>query len=1270
MYIFLCIVLFFLALINSISVAGEFVSDSNTVALWHMNEGDGQSSADSSGGNHILTLGSVYSWTTGQFNGGLTVPNNNNSYCYSMIEAGAITKQLTIDAWVKPSGVETSYTSIIISIMNCGAIEIINGGAGLRMVVNTDDGQWLVAYATLTVLDGQWHHIKGVYDGMPDSNGNGHIYIYWDEVLKGSCEFDVPTEGRSVAGVGSVCIGTNAWDPTGGTQNYFGVIDEVRIKNNVTILESVVPLVVLEGDLNQDKFVNFKDLSILAEEWLQCTNPFVVGCVPAPGYQFDGSTGITIENSIYSCKLELNPSSIGLGGLQWEQISNKVQGFNCLFDGSNTPVFKLFCDGLLVDSSDFIVDNITSKNTPDGNEVTVYLCHRDLQLYATLVIVADASHQMRWSLKLRNDSGSSMNIQPIFPIIGRIQMGLLQDNQYFYPWQSGIIADASASWSTEYGGLAFMQVMGVFNPVLGSGIYTYPKDSNGGFKGLVLKKIYYGQAPIVTVTTSNTCLPQEMPPADVLDSIDDGLGLAYYYPKKNMVAGGEYILPETVIAVGQRDWKDALKDYSSWAYTWYDHVQTPAWFKNCFTFAGEHDNAFYSNFYNKYIRSEGNCFQHLTEWAFWWQYTERSDLSWENAVEKWQPGDYYYNADRGGLASFKTEIQKVQAKGTRFTVYTDHQFAWSEGDIGSTNGQAWARMSLPGTYALYNGNSSEKWLECFYESDAWADWYANLCGNIIRDTGMDGIYLDELSRIFPCYNPAHAHYQQDQFPMSAIRMGQNILKVRNAVIAANSDATVRVEHVGSDYLSQYVDGVWDSSTLTELTYIMQHDKNGLNYFRFCFPQCKLASLGDSDDMPKHCFFNGIGVASTTEYAQKMGQVLRENGDAFVSLTPEPLVSTRVANVLANKFPIDTKTIYTVYNKSNQYLNTAIMDIESKAGCHYVELVNDNVVSATSTGGKDQLTFAIDVNEVLCIAQFQNNIQIGPEVSNVIAVTVTQPVTNGVLAAWLNTDTSQYGLKHAKIITLTNNQANVNVVSLFGRRGKLIFKYLLNDNVLDQKTYGTYIARSQGTIALWRFDEGSGSYAYNSSISGNTFTLGSDYSWTASGKTNGAVTSTNPSDSYCTAYLYAGDLAKQFTIEAWVKPVACDTEGIANIFGVLNCFGLEFNNGGVSARIVVNTDDDQWQVAQANVTAFDGQWHHIAGVYDGMPDGSGNGHVYLYFNKQLVATGTFVVPISGRSVKGGMDAYIGANSSYPDNQRCNYSGDIDEVRLSNFVKSSF
>ena len=1195
-------------------------SDPNLVCVWNMDEYAGNTAGDATfNGTDVLNVGigtgTSYSWAAGHSGYGLYAPADNNSYLTATTGMSTFTYQASVEAWIKPTNTDSSTQSIVLGVLNAFALEINNSGNGIRMVTNTNDSQWPVASATINTLDGQWHHVAGIYDGVPDAGGYGHVILIWDNQIVGVYAFSVPSGGRPLmGGSGNIYIGTNPWNPTGGTQNYSGYIDDVKIRT--TSIYDVL-----------------------------------------------------FENSNYRCTLNMFHLSSGGGyGLRWGKIYNKTTKADCLLGGANMPVFKVLGDSFSLDSSQFIVNSIT----PSGNTCTIVLSYPSPALLATLAIVSDANQQMLWTLNVQNTGGSAINLQPIFPVVGRVQMGYLQDNQYFYPWQGGVVQDVSSNLSTEYGALSYMQIMGIFNPVIGSGIYTYPKDSGGGFKGLVLKKIYSGQSPVLVITTSNTAVPLEMPSSDVLSDIDQGLGMAYYYPKLEIAASGIYSLPQTVVAIGQSGWKDALINYSNWAHTWYNHVNTPQWFKNCFTFISEYPDAYYSTAYNKYIKSESNCFENMTQWAGWWQSREDANYPDDYCMEKWQIGDYYYNTDHGGLSPFHAEIDKIQAKGMRASVYTDYQFAWQYSDVGQAYGQTWARMSSPGVYAVYSGHADEKWLGCFYDPNGWSDWYADMCARVVRDTGMDCMYLDELNWIMPCYNSAHTHYQQDKFPVSLVRIGQNLTKVRNGIVAEKSDATIMVEHVASDYLSQFIDAAWDSMTFNGNLYGSQNDENKLHYFRFCFPETRIATLIENPiDFPQRSLFNGLGTGGVSnEYTIKAGQVLKENGDAVMLPGAEPLIPTLVGGILANKFPTSTKVVYTVYNKNRVDANQAIFEVPTRSGYHYVELFDDTQLTPTVVNGKDRLSFAINARQVLCVAQLPNNITIGMEDSNVIPVTITQPVSSGILAAWLNTDTSQYGMKHAKIITLTNNQANVNVVSLFGRRGKLIFKYLLNENVLDEKTYGIYIAQSQGTLALWQMDEGTGGYAYNSVVSGsNTFALGSDYSWTTAGKTNNAITSTNPSNSYCAAYLYAGDLAKQFTIEAWIKPAACDTEKSV-IFGVFNCFTMEFLNDGASARIVVNTDDDQWQVAQADVTAFDGQWHHIAGVYDGMPDGSGNGHVYLYFNKQLVTTYTFTVPTGGRPVKGGMDAYIGANPWAPDNQRCNYSGAIDEIRLSNFVKSLF
>lgn len=140
---------------------------------------------------------------------------------------------------------------------------------------------------------------------------------------------------------------------------------------------------------------------------------------------------------------------------------------------------------------------------------------------------------------------------------------------------------------------------------------------------------------------------------------------------------------------------------------------------------------------------------------------------------------------------------------------------------------------------------------------------------------------------------------------------------------------------------------------------------------------------------------------------------------------------------------------------------------------------------------------------------------------------------------------------------------------------------------------------KGLVAYWRFDEGQGDYAMDSSGFGNTGEIfGAEW---VEGKTGKALRF-NGENSYVEVKHSEFLVPEQFTIEAWVKPeslVASDRGPM-----VVSKYGgnwkgymllLEGNTGRPSLHIAT----PQKEISATSSEALEvGKWYHIVGTYDG------------------------------------------------------------------------
>jgi len=223
-------------------IPGEYAPDANTVILYHMNEGSGTTVADSAslGGVNNGTLGaSQPAWTSsGRFGAGLTAINNDSEYLSASIGSGLFTNnQMTIDAWIQPTGVDAGSSYLAGSSGDGFSYFRYNGGGNLGFGVqasNGTDSTWIqVAGDADTNLTGTgWHHVAGTFN-------NGTVKLYVDNKLINT---NVTSYASLLAPTSFYVAGSCPWSPGNADEgNYIGAIDEVRLSNIARTDFSAIP---------------------------------------------------------------------------------------------------------------------------------------------------------------------------------------------------------------------------------------------------------------------------------------------------------------------------------------------------------------------------------------------------------------------------------------------------------------------------------------------------------------------------------------------------------------------------------------------------------------------------------------------------------------------------------------------------------------------------------------------------------------------------------------------------------------------------------------------------------------------------------------------------------------------------------------------------------------------------------------------------------------------------------------------------------------------
>ena len=206
-------------------------TDTSLKGYWSFNGQDMSSTTayDRSGAGNTGTLTNGPSIIEGKLGQALNFTAADDEYV-SMGDINAVDglTAITASVWAKGTGSGERHIfdkTSCLGTNNAGTFEIQTGGfvAGkasfLIYPADATPSSYVNIDSTVTVTDGAWHHIVGVYDGTS-------LMIYVDGVLSGSSALagETLSSTSSVVEVGGNCNGV-------GSLNWDGSIDEARVYN-------------------------------------------------------------------------------------------------------------------------------------------------------------------------------------------------------------------------------------------------------------------------------------------------------------------------------------------------------------------------------------------------------------------------------------------------------------------------------------------------------------------------------------------------------------------------------------------------------------------------------------------------------------------------------------------------------------------------------------------------------------------------------------------------------------------------------------------------------------------------------------------------------------------------------------------------------------------------------------------------------------------------------------------------------------------------------
>lgn len=594
---------------------------------------------------------------------------------------------------------------------------------------------------------------------------------------------------------------------------------------------------------------------------------------------------------------------------------------------------------------------------------------------------------LQLSFNLVNTGATAVDFKLAFPHLAGLAVSpQAKDDYYFFPWGGGIITDTPASIRRGYGDHeALYQVMDLYSPALGGGVSIRADDSEGWHKVVALRKHIAGAPDVNQETLYMRVKPEYQWKPGSLDALD-GTSFAYEYLRRTRAPGGSFSPAPAVLAAHVGDWHAAMGGYAKWAHSVWKFRPYPSRLKsvrNMMATGWATDFLFKDGKYRTdFIGPDTNCIELMSWWdwsplgPFGTPFDQLDKVLTPAQIKEWnpyfvtdpvtgkktwnnQPGDYDgYNPQFGGLPAFGQAVKTYQSMGALTTLYTDPFRMDFTSKIGLAHGKEWDiinELDKPSTeYDVYN--------PC-HDLPEVRQWVAKTMGRVMRETGADGIRLDEYGhRGWACYNPAHHHtYAEPGITQWNKAVAETTKMVHEEMDKVRPGLVLTTEHPGYDYLMQYLEGC--------ITYDLTVQKSPLrplecNLQRFYFPECKAYELDHMtvDPLSRRKFWNAV-ESFGRYYPSDMYTILNENEDVYQGRDNYALLPTLQPYLYCNRFGGAGKTLYHLYNAMGHTFEGPALAVPVKADQHAIELLGCQEVPVT--GG--QMRLYLERDDIACVA---------------------------------------------------------------------------------------------------------------------------------------------------------------------------------------------------------------------------------------------------------------------------------------------------------------
>ncbi len=659
-------------------------------------------------------------------------------------------------------------------------------------------------------------------------------------------------------------------------------------------------------------------------------------------------------------------------------------------------------------SQDFVCEDVTPVE--DGFVATLTMAEPALRAELTARVDDEG---LRLGMVMSNAGEASVDFKVAFPhLAGLAASDDLADDYYFFPWGGGIIASRPAIIRRGYGDHeAIYQVMDIFSPAKGAGLYLRADDAEGWHKVLAMRK----HVPGVSEENADRLGMRGRPEFKWTNSLTQqvaGMAVAYEYQRRTREPGESFAPAEVVVAGHPGDWHVAMQRYADWAHEVWQFRPYPSKLhtaRNMIAAGWATGYLFRDGAYRTdIIKPRTNCIELMS----WWDWSnvgpfgtpldQLDTIMDAAAIERWksyivpdpvtgetmwnnQPNDYTgYNERFGGLPAFREAIETYHELGSDLvTLYTDPFRLDDACELGQAHGEQWGVV----------GDDGEKttnyyvWNPC-HDLPAVREWVAEAMGRVMRETGADGIRLDEYGhRGWACYDETHEHtYAEFGITQWNKAVSETCRMVHEEMDKVRPDLVLTTEHPAYDYMLQYLEGCITYDYTVQASPLRPLECNAQ---RFYFRECKPYELDHRGaDVKDHKKFWNAVESFGRYYPQKFYTILDQSEDVYWLGEAYPLLVTsgRADDVYVNRFSGDGKVLYHLYNATGYTFEGTALSVGLRESEHLFDLLECAEVTPEMRNGLAYVSFYLGRDDVACIAQLQRRLSVTRD-GNALSVTV-------------------------------------------------------------------------------------------------------------------------------------------------------------------------------------------------------------------------------------------------------------------------------------------